>query len=1353
MKSAAEVGSDEPTHTFTRSTIAICSVVLTLVLVSLPASARGEAAAGLVAAYAFDEGGGASVSDGSGSGNVGTVVGASWDPAGKFGKALSFDGAGDVVSIPDAASLHLSSAMTLEAWVKPAALGSTWRTVIFKERAGGMTYALYANDDFSRPLGQLFDTAEREAGGTTQLTPNVWTHLAATYDGSSLKLFVNAAQVSSVSLSSSIVSSTGALKIGGNAIWGEYFTGLIDEVRIYNRPLTATEISTDMNTAIDGDTTAPTAPSGLAVTGQTQTSITISWTAATDNVGVTGYGLYRDLTPAGTTTTATTATITGLTCGTSYQLAVDAQDAAGNRSTKTTLTTTTAACNPTAAGLVAAYAFDEGGGASVSDGSGSGNVGTVVGASWDPAGKFGKALSFDGAGDVVSIPDAASLHLSSAMTLEAWVKPAALGSTWRTVIFKERAGGMTYALYANDDFSRPLGQLFDTAEREAGGTTQLTPNVWTHLAATYDGSSLKLFVNAAQVSSVSLSSSIVSSTGALKIGGNAIWGEYFTGLIDEVRIYNRPLTATEISTDMNTAIDGDTTAPTAPSGLAVTGQTQTSITISWTAATDNVGVTGYGLYRDLTPAGTTTTATTATITGLTCGTSYQLAVDAQDAAGNRSTKTTLTTTTAACNNDTVAPTVTITAPVSGASVSGTVTVTAAAADNQAVAGVQFRVDGSVVGAEDVSAPYSVGWSTLAVADGSHTLTAVARDTSGNTATSGIVLVSVSNSLNTGDALTRVTVGSGYTHAATRELVRTPSGVVYIFVADDTAQKRGSGPGLLHAWKGNRAGIPTAFAEVDAAHRPTGAAGTTDVVGSPDARLDRAGIVHLLYTREDDETVVYQTFSTLTDTWGPVTVVATAAPVPYTSSFHKRDTHNAIILDANDIPHLVYLKGNSLLYENRIGGSWSTPVTLDSAATPKHPMVAFDSAGNLHVSWMTDGSAPTVKYTRRSTNGTWGQTETVANNDVLYNGTEDQGPSLVVTASGVPYILYLNTADLVRIRYRSATSWLADDPPAAVYTHAPQIYAQGDDIYVFLGHDRDIDYAYLYQLGGAAGTPWSDTIKLATGQTVDGSASVRWDPFRETNANVIDTAFFDEDIDDSGGFVGELYYMAVLPARVAGPPPPPPPPTETGGLVAAYGFNEGSGVSVTDLSGSGNSGTATGTGWSPSGKYGKALSFDGTSSIVTIPDSNSLDLSSGMTIEAWVNPTAVGADAWSWRTVVLKEQPAGMAYALYANNGSARPAGQVNIGGEQNALGVAQVPVGTWTHLAVTYDGDSLELYVNGLQVGSKTQSGFILASDGPLRIGGNAVWGEYFAGLIDEVRVYNRALSRDEITADMGAAL
>src|SRR5262249_7985264 len=95
------------------------------------------------------------------------------------------------------------------------------------------------------------------------------------------------------------------------------------------------------------DTQAPTVPGGLSATAATGTSITVGWTASTDNVGVTGYGLYRNGTSTGSTAT-TSASFTGLTCGTAYTLAVDAYDAAGNRSTKATITASTGPCPPPA---------------------------------------------------------------------------------------------------------------------------------------------------------------------------------------------------------------------------------------------------------------------------------------------------------------------------------------------------------------------------------------------------------------------------------------------------------------------------------------------------------------------------------------------------------------------------------------------------------------------------------------------------------------------------------------------------------------------------------------------------------------------------------------------------------------------------------------------------------------------------------------------------------------------------------------------------------------------------------------------------------------------------------------------
>ncbi len=94
--------------------------------------------------------------------------------------------------------------------------------------------------------------------------------------------------------------------------------------------------------------------------------------------------------------------------------------------------------------------------------------------------------------------------------------------------------------------------------------------------------------------------------------------------------------------------------------------------------------------------------------------------------------------------DTAPPTVSITSPASGATVAGTITVTASASDDCGVAGVQFKLDGANLGAEDTASPYVVSWDTTTASNGSHTLNAVARDVAGKTTTSAPVTVSVSN---------------------------------------------------------------------------------------------------------------------------------------------------------------------------------------------------------------------------------------------------------------------------------------------------------------------------------------------------------------------------------------------------------------------------------------------------------------------------------------------------------------------------------------------------------------------------------------------------------------------------------
>src|SRR5262249_40455796 len=152
----------------------------------------------------------------------------------------------------------------------------------------------------------------------------------------------------------------------------------------------------------------------------------LSWGASTDNVGVTGYDVERcqgtgctNFTQIATTgATATTYKDTSVSASTSYTYRVRATDAAGNLSSYSNTSTASTTGAPPPSGLVAAYGFNEGSGTSVTDASGNGNNGTVSNTTWSTAGKFGGALQFNGSSSLVTVPDSASLHLSSGMTLE-----------------------------------------------------------------------------------------------------------------------------------------------------------------------------------------------------------------------------------------------------------------------------------------------------------------------------------------------------------------------------------------------------------------------------------------------------------------------------------------------------------------------------------------------------------------------------------------------------------------------------------------------------------------------------------------------------------------------------------------------------------------------------------------------------------------------------------------------------------------------------------------------------------------------------------------------------------------------
>ena len=402
-------------------------------------------------------------------------------------------------------------------------------------------------------------------------------------------------------------------------------------------------------TASTPDTTPPSAPSGLTATAVSASQINLSWIAASDNVAVTGYRVLRcqdsgagadcpnfakvfQLSGTGTTYSDTT----GLAANTTYRYEVRALDGAGNIGPASNDATATTLGAPS--GLVAAYAFDEGSGTIVSDTSGNANTGTLANPTWTTAGKYGSALVFNGSNAAVAIPDAPTLRLSTGMTLEAWVNRSNATVGWSDVIYK---GNDNYYLEGTStDGGAPAGggTFGGTGANVAAGSA-LPLNTWSHLAITYDGSSLTLYVNGILVASAGQSGAILASSNPLQIGGDSIYGQYFEGLIDEVRVYNRALSQSEIQSDMNTPIGFN---PTPPANLTATPVGANEVDLNWAASVARLPIASYSVER-CQGSGCTNFAQIATTTGTTFsdmtvigGGTYEYRVRATDQGGNSS---------------------------------------------------------------------------------------------------------------------------------------------------------------------------------------------------------------------------------------------------------------------------------------------------------------------------------------------------------------------------------------------------------------------------------------------------------------------------------------------------------------------------------------------------------------------------------------------------------------------------------------------------------------------------------------------------------------------------------------------
>ncbi|WP_168674478.1 LamG-like jellyroll fold domain-containing protein, partial [Hymenobacter artigasi] len=495
-------------------------------------------------------------------------------PAVAPGNALAFDGTDDYVAGTNPLLPQGNGARTIEAWVYPTT-GSNGVIFNYGTATSNLRSGLIIIS------GKLYYVGENnDLQGTTTLSLNRWHHVAATYDGTTLRLYLDGVLDRQGILSA--FNTTGSdFRIGGRIpplTASEYFTGSIDEVRVYAVALSPANIVADMRstaaavpaslvayftfeqgspagtnaglTTVYDQTTAASpgtltnfalsgsasnyvesyalaVPTALAATGVSATGFTARWTAPAFGVVDNGYSLEVSTaadfsvpitgSPFAVASGTTSRALTGLTAGTEYFYRV--------RADKTSVTGTGAYSNV---------------------------ITTVPGALTPP----GNALAFDGVDDFVtygSTPAVSNLGTGN-FTMEAWVYFD--GNTNVNSIIRKSAD---YNMYLrNGRFNAETWPIPGNANfRYTLGSVLLPVNRWTHLAATWNTTTatFELYINGVRDAAATSASSSAGTAELLTIGNSPVYGEPFRGRIDEVRIYTTALSVADIQADMrNTTV-------------------------------------------------------------------------------------------------------------------------------------------------------------------------------------------------------------------------------------------------------------------------------------------------------------------------------------------------------------------------------------------------------------------------------------------------------------------------------------------------------------------------------------------------------------------------------------------------------------------------------------------------------------------------------------------------------------------------------------------------------------------------------------------------------------------------------
>jgi Concanavalin A-like lectin/glucanases superfamily/Bacterial TSP3 repeat len=569
---------------------------------------------GLVLYYPFD--GSGAIVDASGMGHMGTSYDADWTSEGKLGGAYRFDGTNDHILTSDSGLPAGDSPRTISMWLANDAVYSNDGTDFISYGTQSINNFNYLAIDWRVGRKQF---AFSQWGAVVLSTSRVttvsnWIHIAHVYGGTNNhKWYVNGVEGTGLKETHGPVNTilSGTLRLGSQSFSVNKFRGKIDEVRIYNRALSASEITGVMSNRLNVFINLQESTNGTC-----PKVITRVWAAEDDcgNIGVaTQVVTVVDTTPpvlsgvpSGITISCDdpmpTATVTALdacsgalsvtyneqsvgTCPATVTRTWSAVDTCGNAVGATQIinkvetsglwlsgvpldvtlpcgvkplvpaVSAAGACEatepPVTNGLILHYTFDDAGNLGHNS-SGAGHHGTASGGPiFATNGYAGGAARFNGSGQI-TVDTFSEISLTTQMTWGAWVKPEA-ASGLLGVMGKTLSGNESFYLLANKNANFASAYVVTpgrTEERGAQTANVLQTGVWQHVMSSYDGRTVKMYLNGNLVGSNTYGSvqGMRSNSLTLVIGDvGPNFGWRFQGLIDDARIYLRVLNAEEVA--------------------------------------------------------------------------------------------------------------------------------------------------------------------------------------------------------------------------------------------------------------------------------------------------------------------------------------------------------------------------------------------------------------------------------------------------------------------------------------------------------------------------------------------------------------------------------------------------------------------------------------------------------------------------------------------------------------------------------------------------------------------------------------------------------------------------------------